>query len=43
MLRTVNTAKLQQVKSKRREIVFTSLWIVLVFAALLFIAFAGHI
>jgi hypothetical protein len=43
MLRTVNTATLKQLKSKRREIVLTTLWLVLVFAALLFFALAGHV
>ena len=43
MLRTVNMAKVKQLKSKRREIVFTVLWVVLLGAALAFMAIAGHI
>ena len=43
MLRTVNIAKAKQLKSKRREILFTALWLVLLGAAMAFIAIAGHI
>jgi hypothetical protein len=40
MLRTVNMA---QLKSKKREIVFTALWLMLLGAAMAFIAIAGHV
>jgi hypothetical protein len=39
----LNTAKVKQLKAKRKEIVFTTLWVALALAALLFIAVAGHV
>ena len=43
MFRTENTEKARQLKPRTKTVVFTILWIVLVVAALLFIAIAGHI
>ena len=43
MLRTVNIAKVRQLKPQLRTIAFTTLWVVLVGAALAFMAFAGHV
>jgi hypothetical protein len=43
MLRMVNMAKVKQLKLKRREVAFTTLWLVLFGAAMAFIAIAGHI
>ena len=39
----LNTAKVKQLKAKRKEIVFTTLWVALALAALLFVAVAGHV
>ena len=38
-----STAKVKQLKGKRKEIVFTTVWAALAFAAMLFIAVVGHI
>jgi hypothetical protein len=43
MFRTENTEKVKQLKPKTKTVVFTILWFALAAAALLFIAFAGHI
>jgi hypothetical protein len=43
MFRTENTEKVKQPKPKTKTVVFTILWFALAAAALLFIAFAGHI
>jgi hypothetical protein len=43
MLRTVNIAKVKQLKSQMKTIAFTTLWLVLLGAAMAFIAFAGHV
>jgi hypothetical protein len=43
MLRTVNMAKVKQLKPQMRTIAFTTLWVVLLGAALAFMAFAGHV
>jgi hypothetical protein len=40
---TVNGEKVKRLQLKTRTAVFTILWIVLVCAALAFIAFAGHV
>ena len=43
MLRTVNMAKVKQLKTNTKKIVLTTLWLVLLAAAMAFIAFAGHV
>jgi hypothetical protein len=43
MLRTGNTAKVKQFKPQMRTIAFTALWLVLLGAAVAFIAFAGRV
>jgi hypothetical protein len=43
MLRTVNKATAKQIRPQLRTIVFTTLWLVLLGAALAFIAIAGHV
>ncbi len=43
MLRTVNMAKVKQLKPNWKEIAFTALWLVLLGAAMAFIAIAGHV
>ena len=43
MLRTVNRAKVKQLKPQLRTIAFTTLWVVLLGAALAFMAIAGHV
>jgi len=43
MLRTVNMAKVKQLKPKWKAIAFTALWLVLLGAAMAFIAIAGHV
>jgi hypothetical protein len=43
MFRTENTEKAKQLKPKAKTAVFTILWLVLVAAAMLFIALAAHI
>lgn len=43
MFRTVNGEKAKRLTPKAKIAVFTILWIVLVCAAMAFIAFAGHI
>ena len=43
MLRTVNVTKMKQIKPHLREIAVTTLWLVLLGAAVTFIAFAGHV
>lgn len=43
MFRTVNGEKVKRLTPKAKTAVFMILWIVLVCAALLFIALAGHI
>jgi|GEM_PF-3054915 len=40
---TVNGEKVKRLQPKTKTAVFTILWIVLVFAALAFLAFAGHV
>ena len=40
---TVNTAKVKQRKPQMRTIAFTTLWLILLGAAMAFIAIAGHI
>jgi hypothetical protein len=43
MLRTLNREKVQPVKTNTRELVGTILFLVLLGAAMFFIAFAGHV
>ena len=43
MLPMVNRAKVKQLKPKLRTIAFTTLWVVLLGAALAFMAIAGHV
>jgi hypothetical protein len=43
MFRTVNREKVKQLKPNTRIVAFTILWLVLLGAAILFIAFAGHV
>jgi hypothetical protein len=43
MFRTVNGEKVKRLQPKTKTAVITILWIVLVFAALAVIAFAGHV
>jgi hypothetical protein len=43
MLRTLNNEKVQQPKTNTREVVGTIVFLVLLAAAMFFIAFAGHI
>jgi ABC-type microcin C transport system permease subunit YejE len=43
MFRTLNAEKVKLLKANKREVVSTILFLVLLFAAVLFIAFAGHI
>jgi hypothetical protein len=43
MIRTLNAEKVKLLKANKREVVSTILFLVLLFAAVLFIAFAGHI
>ncbi len=43
MFRTVNGEKAKRLTPKTKTAVFTILWIVLVCAAMVFLAFAGHI
>jgi hypothetical protein len=43
MFRTVNREKVKQLKPNTRTVVFTILWLVLLGAAILFIAFVGHV
>jgi len=43
MYRTVNGEKAKRLTPKTKTAIFTILWIVLVCAAMLIIAFAGHI
>lgn len=43
MLRTVNMAKVKQLKPQIRTIAFTALWVVLLGAGLAFMAIAGHV
>ncbi len=43
MFRTLDREKVQQLKANRREVVGTILFLVLLGAAMFFIAFAGHV
>jgi hypothetical protein len=43
MFRTVKEEKVKQPRPNVRTVVFTILWLVLLFAAMAFIAFAGHV
>jgi hypothetical protein len=43
MYGTENTEKAKQSKPRIKTVVFTTLWLVLAAAAMLFLAFAGHI
>jgi hypothetical protein len=43
MFYTVNGEKERQPRPKAREVAFTFLWLVLLFGAMAFIAFAGHV
>jgi len=43
MLRTVDKAKVQELKSQWKKIVFTTLWVILLGAGLAFMAIAGHV
>jgi len=43
MLPMVNRAKVKQLKPQLRTIAFTTLWVVLLGAALAFMAIAGHV
>jgi hypothetical protein len=43
MSRTMNKEKVKQLKPNTRTVVFTILWLVLLGAAISFLAFAGHV
>jgi hypothetical protein len=43
MSRTMNPEKAKQLRPKARTVVFTTLWLVLFAAAMVFIALAGHV
>jgi hypothetical protein len=43
MLRTAKVARMKQLKPQLRTIAFTTLWVVLLGAALAFMAIAGHV
>jgi preprotein translocase subunit SecE len=43
MFRTLNAEKVKLLKANKREVVGTTLFVVLLGAAMVFIAFAGHI